>query len=550
MPENIPLSEEGVELTHALEAPAEKESPPEAPEEAPKPEQTIDLEKELGEDIHLPSSTQTAAPRPAPSLADALKAVQTEAKPGEGRPFVALTPLREIPHVPSAAAPKSLAASAPTTAATPASLPPKPAAAAEPSGIARMHPEVAPTVAAPAAVPHHAMPERVPTPPAQDATPVNPRDLSVSTAAALFKSLEAPSAPAAAIAPPKPAPQPAAVAPTPETAPSTPKASVVPVAKGPAIVGGPKARLSVLEQLREQSSSPLHPLRTYKSDAQMSVQSNRTSLVTMAAAEETRRARVSSTAAATPQPRAPISWARITIWTLTALFIVGGCAAAIYVYIGPPTVDPETTVQASNILYIDESVEVPLSGLDHLALVTELAKLRDSTTLSLGLMRETYFTLPTEAGGKRLASTQEVAPRLAPNMPPSLLRALQPEFILGTHVFDRNQGFIVFKTDNYQQAFSGMVEWEHAMRGDLLPFMDRRPRERLPNEGTNSTTTPRVIASSFVDRVVRNHDARVLYNDAGDIVLLYSFLDQRTIAITTNEHTLFEIASRLRDVRF
>jgi hypothetical protein len=45
--------------------------------------------------------------------------------------------------------------------------------------------------------------------------------------------------------------------------------------------------------------------------------------------------------------------------------------------------------------------------------------------------------------------------------------------------------------------------------------------------------------------VVENHDARVLYNNTGDIVLLWTFVDQHTLAITTNPATLREIISRL-----
>lgn len=540
--------------------PPEPAVPDEAGEdvgEAPRPEQVIDLEKELGEDIHLPGST--VAPAKGPSLADALKSVRLESAPGENRPFVAPTPLREIPNVPSGAPmpvsqkkPEMPAAQVVSSSAVSQPTAPQPTAAETASRItpvAVMHPETskAPVQNTPPTLP-----------------PIAARGIDAARATSLLSQLETA---AAKPATPKPAGSNAPLK-TPTVAEATaatakeaqPANVAVPASKAtaaPTIVGAPKQRLSIVEQLREQSDSPLHPLRTYKTDAEESVKHNRTSLVTMAAAEESRRTREAQTALVPQSPRAPFPWKRLLIGTLTALFIVGGCAAAFYIYVGPPPVDTPTSVQASNILYVDESVEQSLVNLDHLALVTKLAELRDQTVLSLGLVREVYFTLPDEAASgaqagetKRLATTQEVLSRLAPNMPQELLRTLLPEFILGVHVFDNNQGLLVIRSENYQQAFSGMLAWETSMRSDLLPFIDRRPRPKLPNEATNSTTTPRVIASSFVDRVVRNLDARVLYNDAGDIVLLYSFIDQQTIAITTNENTLFEIASRLRERRF
>jgi hypothetical protein len=349
----------------------------------------------------------------------------------------------------------------------------------------------------------------------------------------------APQAQAPAEAPkpiPAPAPKPVERPPVPENLPGLPKVQVP------------------TEAPRVDPQSPLKPLRTYKLDAQESVKANRTSLVSVAAAEERRR--TSSTPAQLEmRPRAPFPWKRIVVGTVSLLLIVIGGAAVAYVVMGPPTVEPPAEVQASTIMYVDGSTEVEMQGLDHIALMQKLSELRDNAGLSLGLMREFFLTLPVtqtaadgeETVGKRLATTQEAMDLISPNMPDSLSRALQPEFIMGAHVFDGNQAFIVFRTDAYQQAVAGMLEWEYAMRAELSPFFNRDPRPRLPGEATNSTTTPRVIPSSFVDRVVRNHDARVLYNETGDIILLYAFLDQRTIAVTTNENTLFELASRLKD---
>jgi hypothetical protein len=54
-----------------------------------------------------------------------------------------------------------------------------------------------------------------------------------------------------------------------------------------------------------------------------------------------------------------------------------------------------------------------------------------------------------------------------------------------------------------------------------------------------------VLNTAFVDRVVDNHDSRVIQNAAGDILLLWTFLDRNTLVITTNQYTLSEVISRL-----
>lgn len=577
-PNNAPNNKDAEELTVDLpSAPTASDEAGEDIGEAPRPEQTIDLEKELGENIHLPGSPSAAK---GPSLADALASVRSQ---GKGAPFMAAQPLREIPHVPSeapqppkqpAVPPSTKETPPPVVSQTPALTIAAPVSVPQPKltetpvvpRISVMHPEVVsstpptpvkpqPTTPAPQ-TPQAPVPTQPPAP--------HPRSVEAAQATSFLASLEkAAASPAAAsvagvtkeaTAVKVPAENPAA----PKSATSIP----VPAPVKPAtpvvshIAGAPKSHVSVIEQLRELVTSPLHPLRTYKTDAEESVKTNRTSLVTMAAAEEERRTHTIATDYKEEPTRSTFSWTKTILWVLSILLIFSGCVAAFYIYVGPPPVDTPANVQASNILYVDNSVELPLGSLDHTAIMRALSDLRDKTALSLGLMEEIYFTVETaptnnsEQAGKRLATTQEVLSRVAPRMPPALLRALSPEFIMGTHVYGNNQGYIVVKSDSYQQAFSGMLEWEPSMLSDLLPFLDRRPRPKLPDEKTNATTTPRIIASSFVDRVVRNHDARVLYNDAGDMVLLYSFINQHTIAITTNENTLFEIASRLRDARF
>jgi UDP-N-acetylglucosamine transferase subunit ALG13 len=49
-----------------------------------------------------------------------------------------------------------------------------------------------------------------------------------------------------------------------------------------------------------------------------------------------------------------------------------------------------------------------------------------------------------------------------------------------------------------------------------------------------------------VDKIVENHDARVIQNNTGDVSLLWTFIDRNTLIITTNDATLREIISRLQ----
>jgi hypothetical protein len=109
------------------------------------------------------------------------------------------------------------------------------------------------------------------------------------------------------------------------------------------------------------------------------------------------------------------------------------------------------------------------------------------------------------------------------------------------------------RVDSYQQAYSGLLAWEPSMQQDLLPLFSRHPSPHLPPADTQAsstaatstpTTTPEFLQTGFVDQVVENHDARVILNSTGDILLLWTFLDRNTVVITTNDATLREIIRR------
>jgi hypothetical protein len=119
---------------------------------------------------------------------------------------------------------------------------------------------------------------------------------------------------------------------------------------------------------------------------------------------------------------------------------------------------------------------------------------------------------------------------LVPNIPQKLLRTIQQESALGVHSQSGNQAFLVLRVDSYEQAFSGMLEWENTLGSDLVPLFNTQS-----------------LQTGFIDKIIENHDARVLEDQSGTIVLLWTFLDRNTLVITTNNATLHEIISRVQN---
>lgn len=509
-------------------------------------------------------------PTPAPTVAST-PVVPAPIAPKVSLPPVAPAPVLPVPAQPAQAIPPTPSASPviPVAVATPKPIPP-----VIPQFIPKK--EIAPTPVPP--IIQTTPQPSVPTPPAKPTVPV--------PAAASAPITQKQVAPVAPLVPQKPAPAvrtptpivpssfpiaPAAQAPKPATpiAPQTPSpSSTIPPqpkpapvatnqtpqtnAQGTPPISTPKVKPVVptmVESLRAQSSSPLHPLRTLRSDVEDTVKERKTSMVTVAAAEENRRAsKVEVMPLNGEAPQRKKSTAFLIVSALVLLVVGGGLLVFAFMPTKQVPIANEPQLPASTLIYADETIPLPLAGHNRTSVMNDLVAMRENTALSLGLIREIY---PTKLStSTNLSEREEIAPVLrliAPHANDAFLRTLTEKYILGVHVFDGNQAFLMVTTSSYEQTFVGMVEWESDMLADLLPLFERRPRPRSPNERLSTTSAPSVINTGFVDMVIENHDARVLKDSNGNIVLLWTFINQNTLAITTNERTLAELVSRIRN---
>ncbi len=87
---------------------------------------------------------------------------------------------------------------------------------------------------------------------------------------------------------------------------------------------------------------------------------------------------------------------------------------------------------------------------------------KKKVSLPLGLMERIIPSISsTTDSGQTLTAmnAQTFLSTIARNVPPNLLRNIQPTYLLGAHVYDENQPFLIFRVDSYQEAFSGMLAW-------------------------------------------------------------------------------------------
>jgi len=106
------------------------------------------------------------------------------------------------------------------------------------------------------------------------------------------------------------------------------------------------------------------------------------------------------------------------------------------------------------------------------------------------------------------------------------------EAMFGIYSYDTNEIFFVIHPEDFGIVYSGMLDWESTLGGNLSSF--------FPLLGQHLATNPSV----FTDETYKNKDVRVIRNDSGKTVLLYGFIDKNTLVITVNEKIFEAILNR------
>ncbi len=128
---------------------------------------------------------------------------------------------------------------------------------------------------------------------------------------------------------------------------------------------------------------------------------------------------------------------------------------------------------------------------------------------------------------------------LEANLPGALSRTLEDKFSFGFYSASNLNTYLILKTDSFDNAFAGMLEWEDTIANDIGPlFFDH-------NQLLIATTTQSLGKNTFVDKVYENKDARVLMDKEGKPIMLWSIIDQTMIIIASNPMTLEELSRRM-----
>ncbi len=160
---------------------------------------------------------------------------------------------------------------------------------------------------------------------------------------------------------------------------------------------------------------------------------------------------------------------------------------------------------------------------------TLLAGLRESLDSTSGVVQ--FYPTLQEGDTQKPASSEEILFVLAPRTSASFIRSVTQIAFGGVNA----EPYIVMKVTSFDTAFAGMLDWEKTMSADLSPLFGQTVVETFD---PSARTDTQVREAFFKDVIASNKNARVLLDEEGRERIIYTFIDQNTILMTTTKDAL------------
>lgn len=272
-----------------------------------------------------------------------------------------------------------------------------------------------------------------------------------------------------------------------------------------------------------ETDAPLKQIRTFQGDVAEALEKQNESLFSIQKAEKTRE---ENTQTKIPATKTTVdSKKQLFLLIIGALFFLSlGGLGAWYAYneYKEKTAPPVVIAPESRLIASENSSEINLVGRNRDYLISEVEAMVSASSTGL-----THIVLKNGLG---LASTTQFFKLIESKAPGSLVRALKPVFMMG--IVDGKR-FLIFELTSFENAFGGMLTWEKLMPEELGPVFGKR--EVL------KAITPESV---FKDVIFKNKDSRAIY--AGEeMVVLYSFYENRVLIVTESLQTLETLIDRL-----
>ncbi len=216
-------------------------------------------------------------------------------------------------------------------------------------------------------------------------------------------------------------------------------------------------------------------IRTYQADVADAVNNEKASVVTIAIAEAKKRERDVQF-----EQDSTFSGKNMYLIGLSIFLIVAGIGLSLFFYLKQSGGAVTTKVVSENpLLIIDSTKNFDITALQHDKILGLLETERATSPAKAGSIEEITLSALTGTEQKKL-NTGDFLTTLSQSVPDALIRALDPHFVFGLHLFRKNEPFLILTVNSYQSAFANMLEWEEQMFYDFGSLFLTEPHPPEP----------------------------------------------------------------------
>jgi len=292
-----------------------------------------------------------------------------------------------------------------------------------------------------------------------------------------------------------------------------------------------------MEEKEEQTNNKeIKVLRTYTSDMAEAIRDNEVSVIKIALAEKEKRENEESF------KKAEGSKASKVFLVIGGIILIAAAIAGSY-YLIQQKKERETPLPIMNnvetFISYDSSSYLDTTKANNIFDLLKLINENDQN--NSGLIKAMFLTRSTQEEPEILKATDFLS-LINSSAPGALTRSLSGEYLLGKYSNpsavnekSRSATFLIFETNNYNQAYVSMLDWEKTMLKDLFILFNIN----IPESDTS------FFEKVWKDVIINNKDARVLYGENGEGVLSYVFVNKNIFVITDSTEALKEIITRL-----
>lgn len=306
----------------------------------------------------------------------------------------------------------------------------------------------------------------------------------------------------------------------------------------------PVVHITEALNIEKKSDDSESPIRTFQGDIADAIKSDNVSMIKVALAEKKRQETKGKFDTVVQTKKNDSLFYMISIGIALIIFL----AISLLLFFNANKKDiaeQDQNTQTQPLIYSEFSIVIDTNNRDANDLERIVARIKEES-FDLGNVKEIVLTTGIGTSTRKVG-TESFFELMNTRASDSLIRSLDSNFFFGAYAFSKPYDtFFIFKVNSYDNAFAGMLEWENGLDVDLGSILISK-KALIPSQNSTSTatTTNHSKKRMFVDKVLQNKDTRALIDEKGSVLLLYTFIDKKTLIITSSDKSLKELLFRL-----